>query len=84
MNRSPNIVRLIKCRRLNWTGHVARMEEGTSTFKISTGTPIGRWDDNIRMDLKEIDISTKNWVDWSKDRDCWKALVNAALNIRIP
>ena len=61
-NRSPNIVRVIKSRRLRWTGHVARMEEGRSAFKISTGTPIGkrplgrprrRWEDNIRIDLKE-------------------------------
>ena len=37
--RSPNIVRVIKARRLRWTGHVARMEEGRSTFKILTGKP---------------------------------------------
>ena len=54
---SPNIVRMIKCRRLRWGGHVARMEEGKSAFKILTGTPtgkrpLGRWEDNIRMDLK--------------------------------
>ena len=58
--RSPNIIRMIKSRRLRWTGHVARMEEGRSAFKILTGKPIGkrplgrprrRWEDNIRMDL---------------------------------
>ena len=61
--RSPNIVRVIKSRRLRWVGHVARKEEGRSAFKILTGTPAGkrplgrpscRWEDNIRMDLKEI------------------------------
>jgi hypothetical protein len=60
--RSPNIVRLIKSRRLRWAGHVARLEEGRSGFKIETGIPTGkrplgrpryRWEDNIRMDLKE-------------------------------
>ena len=60
--RSPNLVRVIKSRRLKWTGHVARMEEGRSAFKILTGKPtekrtLGRprrrWDDNIRMDLEE-------------------------------
>ena len=59
--RSHNIVRLIKSRRLKWAGHVARMEEGTSAFKILTGKPTGkrplgrprrRWEDNIRMDLE--------------------------------
>ena len=60
--RSPNIVRVIKSRRLRWAGHVARMEEGRSAFKILTGKPIEkrplgrprrRWEDNIRMDLEE-------------------------------
>ena len=59
--RSPNVVRVIKSRRLRWAGHVARMEEGGSAFKIlsgkpteqrSLGTPRRRWQDNIRMDLK--------------------------------
>ena len=69
------------------------MEEGRSAFKISTGKPTGkrslrrpkrRWEDNIRMDLKEIDINTLNWVDSAQDRDYWRALVNAALNLRVP
>jgi hypothetical protein len=71
--RSPNIVRVIKSRRLRWVGHVARMEEGRSAFKILTGKctgkrPLGRsrhrWEDYIRIDLKEIGINTRNWVDW--------------------
>ena len=70
--RSPNIVRVIKSRRLRWAGLVARMEEDRSAFKILTGTSKGkrslgrprrRWEDNIRIDLKEIDINTRNWVD---------------------
>ena len=56
---------MIKSRRLRWAGHVARMEEARSALKILTGTPAGkrtlgrpkrRWEDNIRMDLKEIGI----------------------------
>ena len=56
-----NIIRVNKSRRLRWAGHVARMEEGRSTFQILTGKPTGkrplgwprrRWEDNIRMDLK--------------------------------
>ena len=68
------------------------MEEGRSAFKILPGIPTGkrlsgrprrRWEDNIRMDLKEIDITTRNLVDSAKDNDYWKALVNAALNLRV-
>ena len=66
MDRSPYIGTMIKSRRLRWAGHIARMEESRSAFKILTGAPAGktplgrpgnRWDDNIRMNLKEIDIN---------------------------
>ena len=92
MYRSPNIVRMIKSRRLRWAGHVPRMEAGRRTFKISTCTPAGkrplerprlRWED-IRMDLKEIGINTRNWVDLAQDKDYWRALVNAELNLQVP
>ena len=64
MNRSPNIITVIKSRRLRWAGHVARMEEGRRAFKTLTGKatgkrPLGRprWEDNFRMDLGEIGIN---------------------------
>jgi hypothetical protein len=69
------------------------MKEGRSAFKILTGTPTGqrplgrprnRWEDNTRIDLKEIGITTRNWVDSAQDRDHWRALVNVALSLRIP
>ena len=91
--RSPNIVRVIKSRRSRWAGHVVRMEEGRSAFKILTGKPTGkralgrprrRWEDNIRMDLEEVVINGGNWVDSAQDRNYWRALVNAALNLRVP
>ena len=72
---------------------VSRMEEGRSAFKILTGKhtgkrPLGsprrRWEDNIRIDLEEIGINTGNWVDSAQDRDYWRALVNAALDLRFP
>ena len=79
---------MIQSRRLRWADHVVRIEEGGSAFKILTGTPLGRprrrWEDNIRMDLKEIGISKRSWVDLAQDRDYWSALVNAALNFRVP
>ena len=69
------------------------MEEGRSAFKILTGKPTGkrplgrprhRWKDNIRLDLKEIGISMRNWVDSAQDRDYWRALVNVTLNLWVP
>jgi len=89
---SPNIVRVIKPRRLRWAGHVARTEEGRSAFKLWTGKPTGntplgstrcRWEGNI-MDLKEIGINTRNWIDSAQDKDYWRVIVNAALNLRFP
>ena len=74
---------MIKSRRLRWAGHVARIEEGRSAFKILTSKPTGkrplgrprrRWEDNIRMDLEEIDINASNWVDSAQDRVYWRAL----------
>ena len=86
--RSPNIVRMIKSRRLRWAGNVPRMKEGRSTFKILTGNrslerPRHRWEDNIRMNLKEIGINTRNSVDSSQESDYWRELVNARLNLRV-
>ena len=86
---------MIKSRRLRWAGHVARMEEGRSAFKMLTCKPTGtrpfgrprrRWEDNIRMDPKEIrvGINTRIWVDSTQDMDYWRSLVNAALNLRVP
>ena len=66
------IVRVMKTRRFRWAGHVARMEEVMSIFKILTGKPAGkrylgrprrRWEDNIKMGPKEVGMNTKNWVD---------------------
>ena len=77
---------------MRWAGHVARIEEGRSTFKILTGYPTGkrplerprrRWEDNIRMDFEERGINAGKWVDSAQDRNYWRALVNAALNLRV-
>ena len=62
-------------------------------FKILTGKPTGkrplgrprrRWEDNIRVDLKEIGINARNWVDSAQDMDYWRSLVNEVLNLRVP
>ena len=69
------------------------MEEGRSAFKILTGKPTGkrylgrprrRWEDNIKIDFKEIGINTRNLVDSTKGRYYWRALVNSVLSLRVP
>ena len=60
------------------------MLTGKPTGKRPLGRPRRRWEDNIRMYLEEIGISTGNWVDSAQDRDYWRALVNAALNLQVP
>ena len=69
------------------------MEEGRSAFNILTGKPTGkrplgrsrlRLEDNIKMDLEEISINAGNWVNSAQDMNYWRALVNAALNLRVP
>ena len=68
------------------------MEEGRSSLKILTGNPTGNrplgrprhgWEDNIRVDLKEIGISTRIWIDSVEDRGYWEVLVNAALYLQV-
>ena len=89
--RSPNIARVIKSRRLRWAVHVATMEEGRSAFKILTGTPAGkrplgrprrRLMGNIRMDLKEVGINVRNWIDSAQNRNYLRVIVIAALDPR--
>jgi hypothetical protein len=84
---------VIKSRRLRWAGHLTRKEEGRSAFKILTGKPTGkiplgrprrRWEDNIRMHIEEIGMNAGNRVDSAQDSDYRRALVNAALNLRVP
>jgi hypothetical protein len=70
LHSSPNIVRVIKARRM-WAGHVACMRKGRGVYRILVGRPEGkrplgrprrRWEDNIKMDLREIEIDGANWI----------------------
>ena len=83
---------MIKSRRLRWAAHVTRMEKCKSAFIILTGTPSGKiplgrpshiWEDNIRMNLKEIGVNTRNSVDSAKDGDYWRDFLNVTLNLRV-
>ncbi|KAJ4448734.1 hypothetical protein ANN_00125 [Periplaneta americana] len=90
---SPDIIRDIKSRRLRWAGHVARMGESRNAFRVLVGRPEGkrplgrprrRWEDNIKMDLREVGYDDRDWINLAQDRDRWRAYVRAAMNLRVP
>jgi hypothetical protein len=89
---SPNIVRGIKSKSMRWAGHVARMGR-TRVYRVLVGSPEGkkplerprrRWEDNIRMDLREIGIEGANFIQLPQDRVQWLACVNTVMNLRVP
>jgi hypothetical protein len=80
---SPCIIRIIKARRIRWAGHVARMGEKKNVVgKRPLGRPRHRWVDNIKMDLLEIGWGDVNWIGLAQDRNKWRAVVNAVMNLR--
>jgi hypothetical protein len=90
---SSSIIRIIKWRRIRWTGHVARMGEKRNAYRLLVGKPEGRrplgrprrrWVDNIRMDLGEVGWGEMDWIGLAQDRNRWRALVNSVLNLRVP
>ena len=87
-----NIVRVVKSRRMGRAGHVARMVEGRVVHRVLVGKPAGkrplgrprrRWEDNIKMDLRE-EGGGGDWMELAQDRDRWRALVNTVMNLRVP
>ena len=90
---SPNIVRVIKWRWMRWAGHVARIGEERGVYRVLVGKPEGkrplgrprrRWVDNIRMDLQEVGCGYMDWIELAQDRDRWRTLVSAVMNLRVP
>jgi len=90
---SPNIVRVIKSRRMRWAGNVARMGEERVVYRVLVGKPEGksslgrprrRWVDNIRLDLQEVRCGYVDWIGLAQDRDKWRTLVSAVMNLRVP
>jgi hypothetical protein len=89
---SPNIVRVIKSRRMRSAGHVAGMGEGRGVYRVLVGRPVGkrplkrprrRWEDNIKMDLREIGIDGANWIQLAQDWVRWRVCVNKVMNLRV-
>jgi len=90
---SPNIVWVIKSRRMRWAGHVARMSEERGAYRVLVGKPEGkrplerprrRWLDNNRMDLQEVGCGYMYWIGLAQDRDRWRTLVSVVMNLRVP
>ena len=90
---SPNIVWMIKSRRMRLVGHVACVGEGRGVYGVLVGKPAGkkplgrpgrRWEDNIKMDLQEVGCGGMDWIELASDRDRWQALLNAVMSLRVP
>ena len=86
-------MRVIKSRRMRWAGHVARMGEERGAYRVLVGKPEGRiplgrprhkWVDNIRMGLQEVECVYMDWIGLAQDRDRWRTLVSAVMNLRVP
>ena len=84
---------VIRSRRMRWAGQVARMGEERRVYRVLVGKPEGRrplgsprrrWVDNIRMDLQEVGCGYMDWIGLAQDRECWRTLVSAVMNLRIP
>jgi hypothetical protein len=89
---SPDIIRQIKSRRIRWAGHMASMGKGRNVCRVLVGKPKGkrplerprrRWEDGIKMDLREIGWEGVEWIHLAQDRDRWRAVVNAVMNLRV-
>jgi hypothetical protein len=84
---------VIKSRRMRWAGHVEHMGEEWVVYRVLVGKPEGkrplgrpwrRWVDNIRMDLQEVECRYMDWIGLAEDRDRWRTLVSAVMNLRVP
>ncbi|KAJ4442180.1 hypothetical protein ANN_12046 [Periplaneta americana] len=87
---SPDTNRNIKSRRLRWAEHVARTGEIRNALvlvrrpeeKITLGRPRRKWEDDIKMDLREVGYDCRDWINLAQDRDRWRAYMRAAMNLR--
>jgi hypothetical protein len=92
VHSSPDIFKQIKSRRMRWAGHVACMGKGKNVYRVLVGKPKGkrplkrprrRWEDGIKMDLREIGLGVVEWIHLAQDRDHWWAVVNSVMNLQV-
>jgi hypothetical protein len=90
---SPNIIRVIKSRRMRWAGHVARRGEMRNAYRDLVGKheekrPLGilrrGWENNIRMDVREVGWEGVDWMNLAENTDQWRTIVNTVLKFRVP
>jgi hypothetical protein len=90
---SPSIIRVIESRRIRWAGHVERREQTRKAYRLLVGKPewkgplerpISRRVDNIKISLGEIGCGGVDWIGLAQNRNQWRALVNAVMNLRVP
>jgi hypothetical protein len=88
---SPNIIQVIKLGRLKWAGYVAHMVESRGALRTSAGKPEGRrplgksrhrWEDNIKMDIKDV-LWDQEWTDLAQNRARWRVVLIAVINFRV-
>ena len=89
----PNIVRVVKSRRMRWAGHVAGMGEERGVHSVLIGKPEGkgplgrprrRWKDNIKTEFQEVGGGCDDWMQLAQDKYRWRSLVNTVMNFRVP
>jgi hypothetical protein len=89
----PPLIRVIKSKRMRWSRDVARMGEMRNVYNSLVGKPVGdrllgrhsrRWEDNIRMDVRERGWEVVNWIHLAHDRDKWRDVVKTVMNLRVP
>jgi hypothetical protein len=90
---SPNIVQVVKSRRMRWAVHIVRIGERRDMYRVWVGKPEGkrplgrpkhRREDNIKMDHQEVECEGMDWIELAEDRDRWRSRVNAVMNLLVP
>jgi hypothetical protein len=78
---------------MRWVVHVARVGERRGVYRVFVGKPKGkrplgkpmlRWENNVKMYLQEVGRGSMDWIELAQDRDRWRALANAVMNLRVP
>ena len=92
LHSTPNIIRSLKSRLLRWAGHVACMDQSRNAYRVLVGKPddkrpLGRprhrWEDNNKMDLREVGCDPGELIDL-ENMDQWRTYVRAIMNLRVP